>query len=142
MKDKLIEKKITYLNMIDNIKHEDYSEEIEQNKYIYKIDNKGNMTTEYSPSIARSRTLNKIVPENTTWWTAMTQFPVSAVLTLKGLLRPAMLMQYVKVNTYFYGRKHISSGIYIITQQLDTINDGGYRTQLSLTRVKPDDTLQ
>ena len=120
----------------------DYSEEIEQNKYIYKIDNKGNMTTEYSPSIARSRTLNKIVPENTTWWTAMTQFPVSAVLTLKGLLRPAMLMQYVKVNTYFYGRKHISSGIYIITQQLDTINDGGYRTQLSLTRVKPDDTLQ
>ena len=36
MKDKLIEKKITYLNMIDNIKHEDYSEEIEKKVQDFK----------------------------------------------------------------------------------------------------------
>lgn len=36
MKDKLIEKKITYLNMIDSIKHEDYSEEIEKKVQDFK----------------------------------------------------------------------------------------------------------
>ena len=36
MKDKLIEKKITYLNMIDNIKNEDYSEEIEKKVQDFK----------------------------------------------------------------------------------------------------------
>ena len=65
----------------------------------------------------------------------MTQFPITATMTLKGLLRPAMLMTYVKVYAYFYGRPHISSGIYIITKQEDSVSESGYRTTLSLTRI-------
>lgn len=71
----------------------------------------------------------------------MTQYPISASLTIKGLLRPAILMNYLKINTLFYGHKHISSGYYIITKQIDTIDTSGYKTNLSLTRIQGDDLL-
>ena len=65
----------------------------------------------------------------------MTEFPISATLVIKGLIRPALLMTHLRVNTYFYGKKHISSGLYIITKQEDRIDGSGYRTILSLTRI-------
>ena len=65
----------------------------------------------------------------------MTEFPISATLVIKGLIRPALLMTYLRVNTYFYGKKHVSSGLYIITKQEDKIDGSGYRTILSLTRI-------
>lgn len=68
----------------------------------------------------------------------MTQFPISVSITLQGLLRPTILMSYVHLNTLFYGRKHISSGYYIITKQTDTIDAGGFKTTLKLTRVAGD----
>lgn len=71
----------------------------------------------------------------------MTQFPVTAKLTLKGLLRPAMLMSYVRINSLFYGQRHVSSGLYVITKQQDIVDASGYRTILSLTRVTGDNTL-
>ena len=49
-----------------------------------------------------------------------------------------MLMSFVRVNTYFYGKKHVSSGLYIITKQQDQIDTSGYRTTLSLTRIRGD----
>ena len=48
-------------------------------------------------------------------------------------------MDYVKVNAYFYGHKHISSGLYIITKQEDMISDQGYKTTLTLTRLSGDE---
>ena len=68
----------------------------------------------------------------------MTTFPVTATLRIKGLIRPAMLMTYVRVNAFFYGQRHIASGIYIITKQEDSISSNGYRTTLSLTRIASD----
>ena len=65
----------------------------------------------------------------------MTQFPITATLTLKGLVRPTLLMDYIKVNVLFYGRKHIATGTYVITKQEDMINESGYRTTLTLLRV-------
>ena len=76
------------------------------------------------------------------WWSKVTQFPINATVTLKRLLRPAILMSYVRLNVYFYGRKHNSSGLYIITQQSDSVNFSGYRTTLSLTRIRGDEDLQ
>ena len=52
----------------------------------------------------------------------MTQYPITATLTIKGLLKPALLMTYLKINTLFYGRDHISSGLYIITKQTDSVD--------------------
>ena len=71
-----------------------------------------------------------------TWWSQVTQFPISATLTLKGLLRAVMLMSYIRVNVYYYGKKHNTSGLYIITKQEDSISESGYTTTLSLTRIQ------
>jgi hypothetical protein len=118
-----------------------YSQKVEQSDYIYRIDNAGNTEYIYSPMLSNSKQLLKTTEADKSWWTKMTQYPIKATLTIKGLLRPAILMNYVKVNVYFFGRKHISSGIYIITQQQDTIDQNGYRTTLSLTRVQGDEDL-
>ena len=75
---------------------------------------------------------------NKNWWTKVTSFPITATVTIKGLLRPAILMSQVHVNVLFYGKKHISSGLYIITRHEDQIDGSGYRTTLSLTRIGGD----
>ena len=73
------------------------------------------------------------------WWTKVTQFPINASIQVQGLLRPATLMQYVKLNVIFPGgNKHISSGLYIVTKQVDNIGPSGYATNLRLTRIKGD----
>lgn len=116
-----------------------YSKKIEMPKYSYHIDDQGNLVQEESVTLTASKQTHSTNEATRNWWSLVTQFPITATLTLKGLLRPAMLMSYVKVNTYFYGHKHTSSGLYIITKQEDTINKGGYRTTLSLTRVGGDE---
>ena len=73
---------------------------------------------------------------DSTWWTKVTQYPVEASMTLRGLLKPAILMQYVKINIWYFGKLHISSGYYLITSQEDSISVGdGYKTTLKLLRV-------
>ena len=81
---------------------------------------------------------NSVTESQKTWWSNVTQFPVEATVTIKGLIRPAILMSYVKINSYFYGYKHISSGLYIITKQVDKVNSAGYTTTLSLLRIAQD----
>ena len=109
-------------------------EKMNLSDYSYDIDNKGNVIATNAPSLFKSPKYNQVTEEAKAWWSAMTQYPISATLTLKGLLKPALISQYVRVNTYFFGKKHISSGLYIITKQEDMIDTGGYRTTLSLTR--------
>ncbi len=116
----------------------DFSGKIDQSKYVYRIDNSGKIVDTVSPNITTSGYLQYSREIDKSWWTNMTQFPISATMTIKGLLRPAILMDYVKVNSWFYGSKHISSGLYIITKQDDTIDGNGYRTVLNLLRVGED----
>lgn len=117
----------------------DYAEKTQMPEYSYHIDDKGKLIASESSVLTLSNRTYQTTETTRNWWSLVTQYPITATLTLKGLLRPAMLMSYVKVNTYFYGHKHISSGLYIITKQEDLINDGGYRTTLSLTRVGGDE---
>lgn len=117
----------------------DYAEKIKLPQYSYSIDDKGNVVTTYSPMITASGKYQRTTEADRTWWTQMTQFPLTAVIQIKGLLRPAMLMSYIKVNCYFYGHKHVSSGLYAITKQEDRIDSNGYRTTLTLTRLSGDE---
>ena len=116
----------------------DYSKEIQQPQYSYSINKDGDIVSVESPAITRSSTYLKTTEADKTWWTQMTQFPITAKLVIKGLLRPTLLMTYIKVNTYFFGHKHVSSGLYIITRQEDCIDSSGYKTTLSLTRISGD----
>lgn len=114
----------------------DYSGKINQSQYIYRINDNGDISYDYSPALSNSDTLMKTTEADKAWWTRITQFPISATLTIKGLLRPAVLMSYVKLNVLFYGSKHVSSGYYIVTKQTDDINASGYRTTLKLSRIE------
>lgn len=115
-----------------------YNDKISTSSYAERIDDNGKLVQIYSPSIGSSKTQFISTESQKAWWTKMTEFPVKASMTLKGLLRPAILMSYLKVNVLFYGRRHVSSGMYIITKQVDTIDYNGYRTALSLTRISGD----
>lgn len=119
----------------------DYSQQVDQAKYSYRVNDLGEIETIYAPVLTNSDTLMRTTAADRAWWTKVTKYPISATLTIKGLLKPVLLMSYVKVNVLFYGRKHLASGYYIITQQVDEISNAGYRTVLTLTRIAGDDDV-
>lgn len=113
----------------------DYANKIGQPEYIQRIDNKGNMVSEYSPGFSNSKQLLRTTTADKLWWTNMINYPISATIKLKGLIRPAILMSYVYIDARFFGAQHYASGYYIITKQVDNISASGYRTELSLLKV-------
>lgn len=117
----------------------EYSEDVNQESYTYSITDDGMFASEYNPSLVRLKATQQQSAQKSNWWSKMTQFPLQASITIKGLIRPSILMSYVYLNVWFAGaQKHISSGLYIITKQVDTIDSSGYKTTLSLMRVGGD----
>lgn len=116
-----------------------YSMNTSDENYMYSLDSNGFLQTEYSSNLTTSNKYYRTTEAQKNWWTNMTQFPIKAELTIKGLVRPAMLMTYVRVNSLFYGQRHVSSGLYIVTRQEDRVDASGYRTTLQLTRIAGDD---
>lgn len=106
-------------------------------QYLKRIDHNGKLHTIPSNSVTRNSEL-KTSSQDESWWRQVTSYPIQATIELKGLVRPSMLMQYLKINSYFYGQKHISSGLYNITKQVDNISASGYKTTLSLLRTRGD----
>lgn len=113
----------------------DYSQKLSFSDYVYRIGDDGNIDKAFSPPLTNSPSYLLMTNQEKTWWSQMTQYPITATLKLKGLLRAAVLMSYIKVNVYFFGKKHSSSGVYIITKQVDDISESGYSTVLSLVRI-------
>lgn len=111
--------------------------------YVRRINGDGEWEDVYAPtSMARPNSFNTSASDQV-WWTKATQFPINATIKIQGLLRPATLMQYVRLNIIFPGgNKHLASGLYIVTRQADNIGPNGYATTLGLTRIKGDmDTI-
>ena len=108
------------------------------NAYEYDIDNVGNIISNKINLINKNSKFEQysLIDEN--WWKQVTEFPISAKLTLKGLVTPAMLMSYINVNALFYGQRDMASGLYVVTEENDTISGSGYRTELTLLRVAED----
>ena len=115
-----------------------YNEQQQQSAYVYFINDAGEYESVETSPLLKSKNLFLPSEEQKTWWSQVTQYPLTATVVIKGLLRPAILMSYVKVNVYFYGRKYNASGTYIITKQQDQISEAGYRTTLNLVRIKGD----
>lgn len=107
--------------------------------YVRRINNDGLWEDVYAPtSMARTNKFDTKAADQV-WWTKATQFPINATIQVQGLLRPATLMQYVRLNIIFPGgNKHVLSGLYIVTKQIDHIGPNGYATNLWLTRIKGD----
>lgn len=117
----------------------DYNDTLEVSPYVKRLDNNGNWIDVWAPGISSSNNYFATRPSDITWWTKVTKYPIKASITVQGLLRPAILMSYVRLNVIFPGgHKHISSGLYLVTQQKDRIDSNGYRTTLSLTKISGD----
>ena len=102
-------------------------------EFYYDVDSKGNVVEMPSKSLFnRSQAMNEIQKN---WWTQMINFPISANLTLRGLLKPVNLMDYINLDVVFYGQRHITSGLYTIVGQIDTLDGSGFKTNLKLVRV-------
>ena len=117
----------------------EYQGKAHPENYVRRINADGLWEDVYAPTnMMRQNSYYVRVPDQV-WWTKATQFPINATIQVQGLLRPATLMQYVKLNVIFPGgNKHLSSGIYIVTRQVDNIGPAGYATNLGLTRIKGD----
>ena len=119
----------------------DYQKKLQPREYIKRLNEMGEWEEVYAPTVT-SMTSEKSFetdPDDITWWTKITKYPIQASITIQGLLRPAMLMNYLRLNVIFPGgHKHIASGLYIITKQVDKIDANGYKTTLNLTKISGD----
>lgn len=114
----------------------DYNSDLAPEAYTRRLNDQGQWEDLYAPMYTSGNNQYLTRPEDTVWYTKLTKYPVNATLRVLGLLRPIMLMQYIRLNIIFPGgNKHIASGLYIITKQLDEISDAGYFTTLSITRI-------
>lgn len=118
-----------------------YSKSITDVEYTHRIDNQGNLVEVYAPIISSKSDNFKTNASQVAWWKSVTEYPLKASITIKGLLRPAILMTHLRLKLYYYGRLHILSGLYIVTSQVDTIDDKGFTTTLGLTRVGGDNSI-
>lgn len=113
----------------------DYQKKLHPQEYVSRINANGDYEEVYAPTISSKNAHHETSEDDKNWWTKVTQYPIRASLTIKGLLRPAVLMTYVRLNIVLFGKRHINSGLYIITKQVDTVNGGGYQTTLNMTRI-------
>lgn len=117
----------------------DYQNLAHPENYKRVLNANGLWEDEYAPTSMIREDKTSIEANDRVWWTKATQFPINAQIQIQGLLRPATLMQYVRLNVIFPGgNKHLSSGLYIVTRQIDNIGPNGYATNLGLTRIKGD----
>lgn len=117
----------------------EYQNEVCPNQYVRRINNKGEWEEEYAPILTSNNDFNTSTAVDENWWNLITQFPINASITIYGLLRPATLMQYIRLHVIFPGgHKHIASGLYLVTKQEDSIDSNGYRTTLGLTKIAGD----
>ena len=101
----------------------------------YGIDDNGQITANKINLLYRSDDFGKSELINSKWWNEVTEYPISAKVTLKGLTAPVMLMTYIDVDVRFYGQQDMTSGLYVVTEQVDNISGSGCTTELTLLRV-------
>lgn len=120
----------------------DYQGKINSAEYVRRLNKDGTWEDIYAPVVTSKNEQNKTRAQDVVWWTKITKYPISASITIQGLLRPATLMTYLRLNVILPGgKKHISSGLYIITKQTDQIDGNGYKTTLELTKIAGDNYI-
>lgn len=116
----------------------DYQKKLHPQEYVSRINADGDYEEVYAPVLSSGNTGHSTNEDDKNWWTKVTQYPIKSSVTIKGLLRPAILMTYVRLNILIFGQKHINSGLYIITKQVDKVDGSGYQTTLNMTKVSGD----
>ena len=116
----------------------EYQKQLHPQEYVSRINADGDYEEVYAPVLSSKNAGHSTNEDDKNWWTKVTQYPIKTSITIKGLLRPAILMTYVRLNIIMFGKKHINSGLYIITKQVDKVDGNGYQTTLNMTKVSGD----
>ena len=116
----------------------DYAKQLSSFDYVKRIDENGKLIDVYGPLLSSGNSTFKTPPSVASWWKSVTEYPIKASVTIRGLLRPATLMSQVRLRLYYFGRKYIYSGLYVVTSQTDRIDASGFSTTLGLTRIGQD----
>lgn len=82
--------------------------------YVRRIDSDGNWEDVYAPTSMYKGFKFDTKASDMVWWTKATKFPITATIRVQGLLRPATLMQYVRLNVIFPGGKNTYPVVYIL----------------------------
>lgn len=104
-------------------------------KWEYNIDDNGDINRTKVNRLLSNNSYNRKNVVQSNLWKKLTEYPIEATVTIKGLVKPVLLGSYIKINTLFYGSYDIASGIYAVIGQEDSLSGNGYRTTLSLLRV-------
>lgn len=118
-----------------------YSETLNTNEYVQRIDDSGNINEIYSPIISSNSENQLSFTNNQNWWKNVTEYPISATVKIQGVLRPTVLMSKVRLNILYYGNKDIYSGLYLINEEVDEIGLNGCWTTLKLIRTGGDNSV-
>lgn len=113
----------------------DYTETEEQMSYAREIKNDGSIVSIYKNPIATDPILQKTTNTASTWWTQMVNYPLTATMKIRGLIRPVILTSAVNIKQYFWGQLFTTSGRYIVTKQTDIVDASGYYTELGIMRT-------
>ena len=117
----------------------EYQNKINDAEYRQTISDTGELIDQYAPILSSGNAQNETNSVDATWWRKVTEYPITLTLSMRGLLRSAILMTNVRLKLYYYGKLHSASGKYIVTKQVDRISASGYSTQLTLTRIGADE---
>lgn len=113
-----------------------YNSQLSTENYSKRLNSQGEWEQVFAPMVSSGNDRFLTRTQDSVWFTKMTKYPINATVKVQGLLRPANLMQYIRLNVIFPGgNRHVSSGLYIVTKQMDDIGPNGYFTTLSLTRI-------
>lgn len=119
----------------------DYENELHPDEFVERLNNYGEIEEVYAPVISSSNDTFYTRESDKSWLSKLTNYPIKCSITLKGLIKPVVLMSYVKINILFFGKKYVDSGLYVVTKQQDSIGTNGFRTTLNLLRVSGDDDI-
>ena len=92
----------------------DYQGKLAPDKYVRRLNMDGKWEDVYAPTVTSKNDVYQTRADDISWWTKITKYPINASITIQGLIRPAQLMTYLRLNVIFPGggegiRKHISS---------------------------------
>jgi hypothetical protein len=127
--------KVTEQNMYSILYDYESVQQSGSNTVIRDLDDKGNIVNLFRQPLAIDPIQKKTTDVAANWWSLMVNFPLTAEITIRGLIRPSILTSAININHWFYGQKYTTSGRYRIISDSVILNSNGFRERLGLLRV-------
>jgi hypothetical protein len=116
-------------------KYEQQLDWLGANVTMRELNEKGQIVNLARHPLAIDPHLKKTTDVAANWWSQMVNYPISAILTIRGLIRPSILTTAVNINHWFYGQKFSTSGRYRIISDTVRLSGSGFFEDIGCLRV-------